>query len=432
MRGVKKDDVNQTLLQWTEYAADNARLLTLDPTTNQWSIYASVGGTVLAEYTEFSPSNPTWVKSYTYLGSSQLSTITPNGTGGEYTEYNHPDRLGTRVITNQQGGTSYEQAHLPFGTALNAESSVTNNNKRFTSYDRSSKTGLDYAINRTYDSKQGRFTQVDPIDMQAVDLKEPQTLNLYTYAVNDPINHVDPDGLFFGKLFKWLGKVLKAAFKWIAVAISVAIAVLTIVYAPILFATALKQLLGIISAVANAAQSVLSAVGLNKAAAVFGIISSFASLGTAILDFRAAAKAFKLKALFSVVSNAATAVSRALAAFGHQRLGQIFRLISTVTGFIGEGLKETNKGSLKWHPSSWDVYKFVRSSSEQIANIAGATRLAGYLNVLGIVDDLYDSYRGIKNLLKNNVGGGDKVYELDFRRNERRELSWLRGVEREI
>ncbi len=55
----------------------------------------------------------------------------PNGSGGEHTEYNHPDRLGTRTFTSQTGGTSYEQTHLPFGTALNAESTLTTNNNRF-------------------------------------------------------------------------------------------------------------------------------------------------------------------------------------------------------------------------------------------------------------------------------------------------------------
>lgn len=67
---------------------------------------------------------------------------------------------------------------------------------------------MDYAINRTYGSKQGRFTQVDPIGMSASSLLSPQTLNLYTYCGNDPINYTDPDGLFFGSFFKWLGKKL--------------------------------------------------------------------------------------------------------------------------------------------------------------------------------------------------------------------------------
>jgi len=75
-------------------------------------------------------------------------------------------------------------------------------------------TGLDYAINRHYDSLQGRFTQVDPIGMKSVDLKNPQTLNLYAYCANDPINHTDPDGLsffsFFKRLFRGVGQIFSA------------------------------------------------------------------------------------------------------------------------------------------------------------------------------------------------------------------------------
>src|SRR5262249_18424841 len=67
-------------------------------------------------------------------------------------------------------------------------------NPIFTSYDRSSVTGLDYAINRHYDPLQ-RFTQVDPAGIAATNLRKPQTLNLYSYAINDPINRSDTNGL---------------------------------------------------------------------------------------------------------------------------------------------------------------------------------------------------------------------------------------------
>ncbi len=67
-------------------------------------------------------------------------------------------------MTDPSNGTSFEQVSLPFGTALNAESTGATN-RRFTSYDRSVTTGLDYAYDRHYDSQQGRFTQVDPIGM---------------------------------------------------------------------------------------------------------------------------------------------------------------------------------------------------------------------------------------------------------------------------
>lgn len=149
------------------------------------------------------------MKSSVYLGDRLLSTASAAG-GSEVVEFSHPDRLGTRVVSNQQAGNSSEQATLPFGTALNAESTLTNSNKRFTSYDRSPSTGLDYAINRTYDSKLGRFTQVDPIGIDASSVDNPQTLNLYTYCSNDPINRTDPDGLFWGSLFKKIGKFFSA------------------------------------------------------------------------------------------------------------------------------------------------------------------------------------------------------------------------------
>lgn len=226
---VKKDD--GTYLQAFQFNSTNARIMDLDYVYGYLKIIAAEGGTTLSEYTEFTSTVPTWTKSSIYFGNSPLSTITPNGSGGETTEYNHPDQLGTRTVTNQAAGTSYEQNHLPFGTAFGAESTG-NQSKRFTTYERSARTGLDYAVNRTYDSKQGRFTQVDPISMAAVSLDSPQTLNLYTYCANDPVNFTDPSGLFFGKLFKWLGKVIgrllkKVFFAAVKAAITAAFTFLT-------------------------------------------------------------------------------------------------------------------------------------------------------------------------------------------------------------
>src|SRR5438105_9491377 len=77
-----------------------------------------------------------------------------------------------------------------------SHSALRSTNRRFTSYDRSTATGLDYAVNRHYDSQQGRFTQVDPVGMKAVSPENPQSLNLYSYCGNDPVNRIDPNGLF--------------------------------------------------------------------------------------------------------------------------------------------------------------------------------------------------------------------------------------------
>ncbi|MGE4211747.1 MAG: RHS repeat-associated core domain-containing protein, partial [Oligoflexales bacterium] len=149
-----------------------------------------------------------WEKSYVYLGGRLLATADISGT-----KYHHPDRLGTRLITDTSGNVTTEQVNLPYGTALATESSGAISNRRFTSYDRSATTGMDYAVNRFYNSAQGRFNQVDPIGMGAVRLGNLQSLNLYGYCENDPINHVDPDGLFLGKLFGWIGNAIKKVAK---------------------------------------------------------------------------------------------------------------------------------------------------------------------------------------------------------------------------
>jgi len=219
---VKADD-NSTVLATYTYGASNERLIAEEGGLRTY--YLGEGGSTMAEYIESGGSSiPLWSTSYVYLGGRLLSTLTPTGTGGEAVEYHHPDRLGTRLVTNPSAGTSFEQVTLPFGTALNAESTGATK-RRFTSYDRSATTGLDYAVNRHYDSQQGRFTQVDSAGMNATSLTSPQMFNLYGYCSNDPINHVDPSGLgFFSFLRKVFGVIAKI-FKIVLVVVSVVLAI---------------------------------------------------------------------------------------------------------------------------------------------------------------------------------------------------------------
>ena len=201
---VRTDDNNNVIGSYT-YGHDNQRLIAEE--SGQRTYYVAQGLSVIAEYSESGGSTtPAWAKSYVYLGNRLLSTLLPNGAGGEATEFHHPDRLGTRIVTNPSTGGWSEQVTLPFGTALGAESLGTPTNRRFTSYDRSGTTGLDYAVNRHYDAQQGRFTQVDPIGLGDSDFGAPQTLNLYTYCANDPVNQTDPSGLGF---LSWLKRAFK-------------------------------------------------------------------------------------------------------------------------------------------------------------------------------------------------------------------------------
>lgn len=71
----------------------------------------------------------------------------------------------------------------------------------------------------------GGSLRFDPIGMASVDLQSPQTLNLYAYCTNDPINHLDPSGLgffsFLKKVFSFFSKVAK----WVAIVVAVAVLV---------------------------------------------------------------------------------------------------------------------------------------------------------------------------------------------------------------
>lgn len=224
-----KNDATNAGVQAFQYGSNNARLIDWSGSTGKNSFIMNVGGKTIAEYIEHASTVPTWTKSNIYMGDRLLSTNSANSTSTGYTEFHHPDRLGTRLITNQALGTNYEQAHLPFGGALDAESTIFTNPKRFTSYERSNLTGQDYAQNRVYSAKQGRFTQVDPIGMNAASLFNPQSLNLYNYVGNDPINRTDPDGLFWG----WLKRLFQAIIRIVlAIAIVVALVVIAIVIPP--------------------------------------------------------------------------------------------------------------------------------------------------------------------------------------------------------
>ena len=209
-RLAKVKTLSGTTLATYTYGASNRRVITQtgSESSTDKTYYIWDGNSVITEYEEqTSATMPKWSKNYIYLGGRLLATEAPNG-AGEIVHYHHPDRLGTKLITNNLDTNSLYQSNLPFGTALVAEStsgmaSVTT--RRFTSYDRSATTGLDYAINRHYDPRQSRFTQVDPLGMAAASLADPQTLNMYSYVGNDPVNRVDPDGQFWGALFKFIG-----------------------------------------------------------------------------------------------------------------------------------------------------------------------------------------------------------------------------------
>jgi RHS repeat-associated protein len=156
------------------------------------------GGQLLAEY---DISSGSLKKEYVYGAKGLIATIEPtNGT-----RYETSDHLGSpRVVTSSTGAVVSRHDYLPFGEELGAgvggrttaQGYVGDSTRQhFTSYERDSESGLDYAHARYYSSTQGRFTGAD-IPLMDQYKTNPQSWNLYTYVGNKPLTYTDPFGLW--------------------------------------------------------------------------------------------------------------------------------------------------------------------------------------------------------------------------------------------
>lgn len=117
---------------------------------------------------------------------------------GELTNltFQHLDHLGsTKYSTNAEGEIIEQLDYNSFGE-IESSSGEQETRKKFTGHTYDSETGLTYMLARYYDSQTGRFTSQDPALFSITDdmLENPLTLNPYTYALNNPIKMIDPDG----------------------------------------------------------------------------------------------------------------------------------------------------------------------------------------------------------------------------------------------
>ncbi|MBN2306908.1 RHS repeat-associated core domain-containing protein [Candidatus Peregrinibacteria bacterium] len=126
--------------------------------------------------------------------------------GDETVYYLLEDHLGNiDVVLDEEGNVVERRDYLPYGEERveASEEGAPDTDYGFTGKEKDDETGLYYYGARYYDSTTGRFITSDPL-LQRIDqmspeeqnqfLSDPQALNAYAYARNNPVRYVDPDG----------------------------------------------------------------------------------------------------------------------------------------------------------------------------------------------------------------------------------------------
>jgi len=121
---------------------------------------------------------------YIYLGDQLLSMVKP----GESVYYFHNDHLGTpQVLTDDSQAIAWKAVYTPFGEAVTSIATV-ENPFRFPGQYYDPETGLHYNYFRYYNPQTGRYITPDPIGLKG-------GINLFAYALDNPISLIDPIGL---------------------------------------------------------------------------------------------------------------------------------------------------------------------------------------------------------------------------------------------
>jgi len=165
-------------VNWDSRIADIA-LVSVDGTVhtlfNQQNVSASTGNSSSGSNFAILTSTDTVPETHFYLG----------------------DHLGTAQMEFAgEGWPVWQGQFAPFGGEL--DSQTTANHYKFTQKERDAESGLDYFGARYYGSNMGRFMSPDWSSSAApvpyANLSDPQSLNLYSYAGNNPLSRFDLDG----------------------------------------------------------------------------------------------------------------------------------------------------------------------------------------------------------------------------------------------
>jgi RHS repeat-associated protein len=133
----------------------------------------------------------TMLQAQTYWGTTPVAYYS----GGSI-HYQHQDWQGTeRARTSYNGTNEGLYTNLPFGDGFAVTYASDTDAYHYAQLDNDSESGTQHAQFRQYSSTQGRWMSPDPYD-GSYDGNNPQSLNRYSYVLNNPLGWTDRLGLY--------------------------------------------------------------------------------------------------------------------------------------------------------------------------------------------------------------------------------------------
>lgn len=149
------------------------------------SPFGGVDGSVLAE----TDTSGNTVNEYVFFDGMRVARR--DSSGNVY--YYFGNVLGSAAITTATGSLCYDADFYPFGGEITFTNTCAQNYK-FAGMEQDPSSGNYRTMFRQYSSDYGRWLSPDPYN-GSYDINDPQSMNRYSYVMNNPTSFVDPLGL---------------------------------------------------------------------------------------------------------------------------------------------------------------------------------------------------------------------------------------------
>ncbi|WP_078959957.1 RHS repeat-associated core domain-containing protein [Streptomyces sp. NRRL B-24085] len=176
----------------TGYLYDASGELLIRRATGDGDTVLYLGGTEVRLTTKGTTKTLSGTRYYTANGQTIAVRTGVSGTSGTKLSFLAGDHHGTSSVALDSGTYAVTKRYTsPFGASRGTKSTNWPDDKTFLGKSADGSTGLTHVGAREYDPGVGQFISVDPL----LEVDKPQTLNGYSYAVQNPLTYSDPTGM---------------------------------------------------------------------------------------------------------------------------------------------------------------------------------------------------------------------------------------------